>query len=218
MLVVTLAVSDTTPSDRSPHQDPQAWDRLIESVGSVSILVLISSWMSKRLKQQLGPEDIWQETLGMAWRDRELHRWQGLRSYRAWLLGIAKNRVRDAAEWMEAKKRGGDRKVEAFSTLVGSGDGSISGLLPPGSTTPRRVAGHRERAVVMDVALCSLPSELQVVVRLRLFEQLSMSSVAERLGIPLPTAKKRMFRGAALYRAKLKDRLSSFRSRGESEG
>ncbi len=45
-----------------------------------------------------------------------------------------------------------------------------------------------------------------------------MSGVTERLGIPLPTAKKRLFRGLVLYRAKLKDRLSSFRSREESGG
>ena len=45
-----------------------------------------------------------------------------------------------------------------------------------------------------------------------------MNRVAEHLGIPLPTAKKRMFRGAALYRARLKDRLSSFRSGEEAEG
>ncbi len=58
-----------------------------------------------RLKRQLSAEDIWQETLCMAWRDREKHRWQGPRSYRGWLLAIAKNRIRDAADRMDAKKR-----------------------------------------------------------------------------------------------------------------
>ena len=134
------------------------------------------------------------------------------------LLGIAKNRIRHAAEWMNAKKRGGDRRVENFSTLVESGDGSVSALLPPDSTTPSRVAGHAERAAVMEAALYSLPPELEGVVRLRFFEQLPMSKVAEHLGISLPTAKKRLFRGLVFYRARLKDRLSSFRSRGESAG
>ena len=209
-------MSDASPSDCPPHQDPNAWDRLIERAGSGSILVLISSWMSMRLKQQLSAEDIWQETLWMAWRDRDKHRWQGPHSYRGWLLAIAKNRIRDAADRMDAKKRGGDRKLETFSALVGSRDGSVSALLPAGSTTPSRVAGHAERAAAMAAALGSLPSELEQVVRLRLFEQLPMRSVAERLGIPLPTAKKRMFRGATLYRAKLKERLSSVRSSEDS--
>ncbi len=203
---------DPSASDCPPHQDPNAWDRLIERVGSGSILVLISSWMSMRLKQQLSAEDIWQETLCMAWRDREKHRWQGPRSYRGWLLAIAKNRIRDAADWMDAQKRGGDRRVETFSALVGSRDGSISALLPARSTTPSRIAQHAERAAAMAAALGSLPSELEQVVRLRLFEQLSMRCVAESLGIPLPTAKKRMLRGTTLYRAKLKDCLSSLRS------
>ncbi len=144
----------------------------------------------------------------MAWRDRDKHRWQGPRAYRAWLLAIAKNRIRDAADRMDAQKRGGDRKVQTFSALVGSRDGSVSEVLPPASTTPSRVAHHAERATAMEAALGSLPPELQQVVRLRLFEQLPLRSVAERLGIPAPTAKKRMFRGATLYRAKLRERLS----------
>ncbi len=154
----------------------------------------------------------------MAWRDRENHDWQGLRSYRAWLLGIAKNRIRNAAEWMDAKKRGGGQEVETFSTLLASRDGSLSALLPPHSTTPSRMAGDRERAAVMEAALRSLPPELEEIVRLRFFEQLSMSRVAERLGIPVSTAKKYSFRGAALYRMKLKEGLSSIRSREESGG
>ena len=66
-------------------------------------------------------------------------------------------------------------------------------------------------------ALRSLPPELEQVVRLRLFEQLPMRSVVERLGIPLSTAKKAAFRGVALYRLKLKENLSSIRS-GEDRG
>ena len=153
----------------------------------------------------------------MAWRDREQHHWQGLRSYRAWLLGIAKNRIRNAAEWMDAKKRGGDHEVQTFSSLLASRDGSISALLPPGSTTPSRMAGRAERAAVMEAALRSLPPELEEIVRLRFFEQLPTSRVAERLGIPLSTAKKHVFRGAALYRLKLKESLSSMPS-GEDRG
>ncbi len=153
----------------------------------------------------------------MAWRDREQHHWQGLRSYRAWLLGIAKNRIRDAAKSMAAKKRGGDHEIETFSSLRARRDGSVSALLPPGSTTPSRSAGRAERAAVMEAALRSLPPELQEIVRLRFFEQLSMRRVAEHLGMPLSTAKKAAFRGAVLYRVKLKEGLSSFRS-GEGGG
>ncbi len=174
-------------------------------------MVAISSWMSSRLLQNFTAEDIWQETLYMAWRDRESHEWHGLRSYRAWLLAIAKNRIRDAADRINAQKRGGDRQVDNFSLLQARHDASVSSLLPPGSTTPSRVASQRERAEAMDESLRSLPSELEKVVRLCLIEELPMRLVAERVGVSMTTAKRRLFRGAALYRSNLQ-RLLGYRS------
>ena len=78
-----------------------------------------------------------------------------------------------------------------------------------------RIRGRAERVAVMEAALRSLPPELQEIVRLRFFEQLSTRRVAERLGMPLSTAKKYAFRGAALYRMKLKESLSSIQGDGD---
>ena len=160
------------------------------------------------MQREYSVEDVWQETLAMAWRDRASHEWRGMKAFRAWLLGIARNRVHDLAEYVNAQKRGGGHGPTSFSALV-SDDGSVSEMLPPGTTTPSRIASGRESAQVMVEALAALPAELEVVVRLRLFEELPMREVASRVGIGLTTATERFFRGASLYQAELERRLGS---------
>lgn len=193
-----------------PHLDPAAWPRLIEDLAVEAILVLISSWMGARLKQELSPEDIWQETLCLAWRDREQHEWIDLPSYRRWVIGIARNRVRDAVTRMDAQKRGGGKRPELLSVLAEAcgDDASVSGLLPPDSETPSRTAILRDRARAMETALMTLPRDYRDPLRLRLFEQLPLKEVAEELGVSLATAKKRVYLGADLYRTALREVLS----------
>lgn len=193
--------------DRPPHKDPSSWGRLIDSLDVAAVFVVIDSWLGSKLERLVAAEDIWQETLWLSWRDREQHQWRNLANYRAWLLSIAQNRVRDAARNLNRKKRGGEHQIAGFSDLAGND--SVSGYLPPGSTTPSRVAGHRERAQVMAQALAALPPELRGVVHLRLFEELPMREVAERLQIPLSTAKERLLRGVTRYRDRLRSMLSS---------
>lgn len=197
----------------APHRDPTEWGRLVESLDIASVFVVIGSWLSPKLRAQVTVEDLWQETLWCSWRDREQHEWQNLSAWRRWLLSIAKNRVRDAGRTMGRRKRGGGANTAAFSVLAG--DESVSSLLPPGSTTPSRVAGFRERAGAMERVLATLDSDLRSVVRMRLFEEMSMREVAAQLDIPLSTAKERLLRGVTRYRHRLRQLLGSDDSAGE---
>jgi len=196
------------PEGLPPHKDPAQWDALIEAIGTPAILVVISSQLGDRLKRWITAEDVLQETLAMAWRDREQHEWKGYRPYRGWLLGIARNVIRNAADWYNAKKRGGEEQVDPFS-LLSNTEGGLSSILPAGSTTPSRIAAFLEEAEIMQSVLEELPKDLREVVHLRLFEDLTMREVAERLGIGLTTAKERFFRGSSIYRTKLEPRLSA---------
>lgn len=184
-----------------PHRDPAEWGRLVESLDAATLFVVIRAWLGPHLLGQITVEDIWQETLGMSWRDREQHEWRGLSAFRSWLLSIAQNRIRDVGRNLARQKRGGGRQTATFSALAGAD--SVSALLPPRSTTPSRVAGHRERAQAMENALASLQPDLRAVVQLRLFEEVPMRDAAARLGIPLSTAKERLLRGVRLYRSRL---------------
>lgn len=190
-----------------PHQDPSAWGNLVESLDVASVFVVINGWIGPRLRNQVAVEDIWQEALWCSWRDRQQHQWRHLSAWRAWLLSIARNRVRDAGRTHSRTKRGGEHDTSPFSALTDRD--SISTLLPPGSTTPSRIAGHRERAHAMETALASLEPELQEIVRLRLFEEVPMRDAAVQLDLPLSTAKERLLRGVTRYRSRLRQLLGS---------
>ncbi len=193
------------PAEQQPHRDPTDWGRLIQSLDVASVFVVIGSWLGSKLRTQVSVEDLWQETLWLSWRDREQHQWRGLSAYRIWLLSIARNRVRDAGRMLGRHKRGGGQTTAAFSTMAGTD--SVSNLLPPGSTTPSRTAGHRERALAMEQALLQLEPDLRTIVQLRLFEELPVREIAEQLGLPLSTAKERLLRGVTRYRHHLRLRL-----------
>ena len=203
----------TDPHPSQPHLDPASWGRLVDSLDIASIFVVIGSWIGPQFQAAIAVEDIWQETLWLAWRDRQQHTWQHLVAYRNWLLGIARHRIDDACRRALRHKRGGGKAATAFTDL-GTQD-SVSGYLPPQSTTPSRIASHRERARVMASALDRLEVPLRDVVRLRLFEELPVHSVAEQLGIPLSTAKERLMRGVTRYRDLLGVIEGEGRSRAE---
>jgi RNA polymerase sigma factor (sigma-70 family) len=168
------------------------------------MIALIGSWMGRELSAQIAPEDLWQETLAMAWRDRDSHDWRGMAAFRAWLRGIATNRIRETAQRLSAKKRGGDRKIDSISGEAGK---SEDHFLPPVTTTPSREAGRHERARVLREAIDSLSDEYRDLVRMCLFEEMSVPAAAKSLGMAETTAYRRLMAGASLLRAKVQNAL-----------
>ena len=196
--------ADTNPLS-SPS--PRAWDELIESVGPASLLVIIESRMSPLLKRRLTAEDILQESLKHAWRDRDRCQWKGIRSFRSWLLTIIDNRINEAADTLSAQKRGAGREPIAFSALQsGSSDGAFG---PIGSTTPSRIAIYHEQAAAMRMALERLSEDVREVVRLRLFDQLEITEIAQRLSIGENAVRHRFRKGAEIYHRLLREAIAS---------
>ncbi|MFN0244368.1 MAG: sigma-70 family RNA polymerase sigma factor [Planctomycetota bacterium] len=168
--------------------------------------------MSTELRAVLAPEDVWQEALLHAWRARERFEWRGLKSFRRWILEIAERCIGDAVDRANALKRGGVARTLALrgTASEGSGASRFECALPPlDSTTPSRIAIHREQSLTMSDALASLPEDLREVVRLRLFDELSCDEVAERLAIGVAVVKYRFRKGGTLYREHLNHLLTS---------
>ena len=171
------------------------------------MIALIASWMGPALRSSDSAEDIWQETLAMAWRDRESHEWRDLATFRAWLRGIARHRLQDSLDHKLAQKRGGGLRIESLSH-----DGVAerpADSLPPVTATPSREAGRRERARLLLDALDGLPEEYRELIRACLFEELSVLAAAERLGLSESTAYRRFLKGSQLFRQRVAERLGS---------
>lgn len=196
-----------------PHDNPLltdspgAWDRLLEAVGPAALLAVIELRMSTALKRQYPAEDVLQEALLHAWRDRAQHEWRGVRSFRNWLLTIIDHRIQDFADRSMAQKRGGGTPAVECSALTGSG--TRSALLPWDSTTPSRIAVYREQAAAMRGALERLPDDVRDVVRLRLLEQLPVEEIAQRLQLGASAVRHRFRRGAELYQKHLMAELAT---------
>lgn len=201
-----MGVDDPFPprSGASAEEERAAWEELVESMGPASLLVVIESRMSPELRRRLSPEDVLQEALLHAWRDRARCEWRGVAAYRAWFLTVIDNRLRDAGKREGAARRDARREV-SFEPRPGSEASRAEGELPELAltSTPLRRALVRERAEVMKAALAALPGELREVVRLRVFEERCTEDVARELGIGLSAAKHRFRKGAALYRERL---------------
>jgi RNA polymerase sigma-70 factor, ECF subfamily len=202
------------PLQDQPHRDAAAWSQLVAALDQDTMIALIGSWMGSTLRQSATPEDIWQETLALAWRDRAAHDWRGMSAFRAWLRGIATNRIRDTAERAAAQKRGGGQRLESFSN---DSQRSDDGILPAITTTPSREAGRHERARVLREALESLDDEYRDLVRMCLFEEMSVPMAARQLGMADSTAYRRLMRGAAVFRARIREVLGPGTT-GRTEG
>ena len=185
--------------------DPRAFDRVVEAVGPASLLLVIDYRMDARLRTKLSAEDIWQEALLHAWRDRAQCKWAGLASFRRWLLGIIDHRIHDARDFFGAAKRNGERE----QALVRREAGVTWSEEPMRSTTPSRMAAHREQAELMKRALADVPEDLRVVVRMRLFEGCTMPEIADELGLGLSSVKHRYRKAIGLYRPALMRNLGS---------
>lgn len=183
--------------------DPAVWQELIEAVAPAAMLVVIRCRMSPALLEHLSEEDIWQETLLAAWREREQFEWRGIRSFKCWLIQVALNQIRGAADRIAADKRGGGHRTLSAPGLEGGssagGAPALDRLGPPHSTTPSRILAHREQAEAMRAGLAGLPEELRDVVRLRLFEERKLEEVATELGLGLSAVRHRLRRGVELY-------------------
>ena len=114
-------------------------------------------------------DDITQEVFLAAWRARERFD-PGRGSLRAWLMGIARNKLIDSY-------RRQSRRPESIEADVGDTP-----------TDERSIDGMADRMLVAS-ALDELPERARRVVELAFLQQLSHSEIVEQTGLPLGTIK-----------------------------
>jgi RNA polymerase sigma factor (sigma-70 family) len=199
--------------DRHPDlEDASQWQAVIERLDPAAMLVRIEARMGTALRQWFTAEDLWQETLLCAWRDRAQLEWRGLPAFRAWLIGIAEHRIRDAAERIAAAKRSGgalrSHALDARDPASEPGEARWPGR----EQSPPSAVAHLERAQAMRAALEGLPELYREVLRLRLFEEWDRERISAHLGLSLAAVKHRIRLGAIAYRNSLARILSTYAS------
>src|SRR5262245_40467201 len=169
------------------------------------MLVAIEARMSAELRRLYAVEDVWQDTLLHAWRDRVQCRWQGIRAFRRWLLQIAEHRLHNLADRERALKRAGPPAptgAPAGESSMGAAERSTFAG-PIASTTPSRAASDAEQALLMRAALDAVPEELRAIVHLHLFDELTFEEIAARTGSTVSSAFRGFRRGMQVYSAEL---------------
>ncbi len=177
------------------------WMRLVDAVSPSAILVVIHHRMGPVLRAAMNAEDLWQEALIHSWRDRHLLEDRSPTGFRRWVMRIIEHRIQDALDRETAQKRGAGVRPLPLAMDSGStgGTSNHANHLPPHTTTPSRVAAWREEAARLEAALDRLPEDLREIVRLRLFEEMPLKDIAERLGIGVSGVRHRFRRGGVLF-------------------
>jgi RNA polymerase sigma-70 factor, ECF subfamily len=103
-------------------------------------------------------------------------------SFEAWFTAVARNRVLD--ELRRRRREGVVRTVDPVEELLAQA--------PDPSADPEEEASQRERGTALIEALRSLPAEQRRVLVLAYFGGLTQLAIAEALGWPLGTVKKRV--------------------------
>ena len=142
-----------------------SWNRLVAGVNPASMLVAVRGMMGELARQHYDPEDVWQETLLMAWRDRDTFQWRGPAAFRRWLLEIARNRIRDLVDHSKAGIRGKLKPMSALPLAFPSDSGEAHYAGPIHTTSPGRVQADRELAERMATALAAVPEASREIVR-----------------------------------------------------
>ncbi len=131
--------------------------------------------MSRRLNPQTA-DDLAQEVMLTIW--RKAHQYQPDKaSVSTWVYTIARNRMID------------DRRVEAKRARLDTSDPSQEQPAPP---TPEEVLQRSSDALIVTLALQSLPQSQEEIMRLSFMDGQSHHEIAERLGLPLGTVKSRI--------------------------
>jgi len=149
------------------------------------------------LKDEAEAEDVIQDAYVRAYQN--LHQFEGRAPFAAWLLRIAVNEAL-------GRKRGRERNT---SFEEGNENGEISMNIVERSPDPEQNATRAEMGQMLEEAVLALPQAYRAVVMLRDVEELSTAETAEALDLSEENVKIRLYRGHAMMREMLFERVGA---------
>ena len=137
--------------------------------------------------------DIAQETFVKAWKN--LKKFDTKRSFRPWILAIAKN---TALDWLKKRE---DLPFSLFDNEETGGNPLEA--IADNSPSPDALFNQAETRKKINAVINELPEKHRAVVRMRNEEELSFKEIAKALKEPLNTVKNHYWRATRLIRRKL---------------
>jgi RNA polymerase sigma-70 factor, ECF subfamily len=188
--------------ERAKRGDRDALTDLFKRYGPTARRA-IAGRIPKRWQSLLSEDDVMQQTYGDAvFKIGQLVA-ENEATFAGWLVSIAQRNRQDAVKYLEAEKRGGNRrpvnKVATDESFI-----SLIRLISDSGTTPSGAAGTREALEAMKKMIQQLPEDYRQVVVMYDLEGCPVKEVAEAL--------KRSEGAVFMLRARAHDRLRELMS------
>jgi RNA polymerase sigma-70 factor (ECF subfamily) len=148
--------------------------------------------LDPRLRGQLDPSDVVQETLLKAHEHFAQFRGRSDAELRAWLRAILARTLVDSVR--RFARQGGDRGRSLDDALEES-SAKLEALLASDESSPSQGAARAERLVELAEALARLPEDQRTAVELRYLTGLSVPGVAEQMGRSTVSVTGLLYRG-----------------------
>jgi len=153
--------------------------------------------LDPRLRGQLDPSDIVQQTLLRAHERFDQFRGQTDLELRAWLRAILSRSLVDAARKFGRQK--GDR-AQSLEAALEESSAKLETLLASEESSPSQGAARAERLMELSLALARLPEDQRTAVELRYLHGLAVPDVALRMDRSTVSVTGLLYRGMKVLR------------------
>ncbi len=173
-----------------PDRDDAARLRRGDTAGLVGLMRRHQDRLFRYLVRLVGDEAVAEDVFQQTWLQaaERISRYDGARPFAPWLFTVARNLALDQLR---------RRHPESLDELPET-DAPVSAAADPLERAVARQQGSRLLAAVATLA----PLDREVL-SLRFEEDLALPEMAERLSVPLPTAKARLYRALSRLRGAL---------------
>jgi RNA polymerase sigma-70 factor (subfamily 1) len=185
------------PADESPFLrliasarsgDREAMGQLLAEFRNYLLLVA-NERLQENMQAKIGPSDIVQQSMMVAWEKLHQFRGESESEFRNWLRKIVINDIRDTNRYFQQAKR---RHVHRESSL----DDSRRGRPEPSDPllTPGTDALLREQAEMLNEAMSHLSPQHRQILKYRNWDELGFSEIGEMMNCSPDAARKLWYR------------------------
>jgi RNA polymerase sigma-70 factor (ECF subfamily) len=176
-----------------PDRDDAARLRRGDTAGLAGLIARHQDRLFRYLLRLLGDETVAEDAFQQAWLRvaERIGRYDGRRPFGPWLFAVARNVAVDQLR---------RRRPESLDELP-----EPEAPASPAADPFARAVARQQGARLADAVAALAPFDREVL-SLRFEEDLALPELAETLGVPIPTAKARLYRALARLRARLLDR------------